>query len=842
MSRTRFLLSLAWRDLSASGHALWVFCACLALGVALIAATGGLYRQVSDGLLADTRALAGGDLEVSAREPLPAAAVEWMSATGIVSRVAELPTMMGTADGGLQIVELYSVDAAYPLYGSLVLAPDRSLEMVTGRREGTWGVAVDPVLADRLGLSVGDQVEIGELTLDVRAVIESQPDRRLSADWRGAPVLIAAAALEASGLVTPASRIEYEYRLRTDADPETWQNDFFTAFPDAPWEVRTFRQQSQRIAERLGQVASGLLIIGFSTLFIGGLGVFNSVQAYLQGKLETIATLRALGLRARPLASVYLLQVGVLAGAACLVGALMGLGIGIGGAAFAETQVRMSTATAGALLPALAAMGFGILIAFTFSFPAIGRALSVQPAALFRSLQGATTRTPVGWWAATAAGCMLIVLLVLTLLPDAWFAVGFIGFVCGLLGLLELLVRGLRRAAIALDRRPALGRHFTVRLALANLHRPGSALRTSLLSLGSALTLLVACTTVVSALIETLASTIPDEAPALVLYDIATHQRDDVTNVLETHGAQRVDIAPLVQGRLTKVNQALLADSDDPDRRREARNEHKLTYAASNIDGVTVARGAWWAGIDGTSGDAGAKVVMEDREADELELEIGDRLTFIIEDQPLEAELTGIYRQSGLQTRFWFEAILSDGSLEPFISRFVGAAYMDPDAAVAAQSVIAERAPNVVTVRTAEILETAGDLLGKATAGLSAVAGIALAVSMLVLTSVVATSRARQVYDAMVLHAMGARLSAIRASLKLEYRLLALVTSGFAVVLGTAVAVPLLVYRLELPPTFPLWPSILAGIGVSMLSLHIGARYLLRRLTLQPALLLRQGE
>lgn len=837
----QFLLSLAWRDLSASGHALWVFCTCLALGVALIAATGGLYRQVSDGLLADTRALAGGDLEVSAREPLPPAAVAWMAATGTVSRVAELPTMMGTADGALQIVELYSVDAAYPLYGSLVLDPDRPLETVTARRDGTWGAAVDPVLADRLGLSVGDRVEIGALTLEVRAVIERQPDRRLSADWRGAPVLIAAAALDASGLVTPASRIEYEYRLRTDMDPEAWQNEFFTAFPDVPWEVRTFRQQSQRIAERLGQVASGLLIIGFSTLFIGGLGVFNSVQAYLQGKLATIATLRALGLRARPLAAVYLLQVGLLAGAACLAGALAGLGIGIGGAAFAETQVRMSTAAAGALLPALAAMAFGILIAFTFSFPAIGRALSVQPAALFRSLQGATTRTPVGWWAATAAGCTLIVMLVLTVLPDPWFALGFIGVVGGLLGLLELVVRGLRRAALALDRRPALGRHFTVRLAFANLHRPGSALRTSLLSLGSALTLLVACTTVVSALIETLASTIPDEAPALVLYDIAPHQRDDVTSALETHGAQRVDIAPLVQGRLSRVNEESLADSDDPERRREARDEHKLTYAASNIDGVTVARGDWWAGSDG-AGDAGAKVVMEDREADELELGVGDRLTFIIEDQPLEAELTGIYRQRGLQTRFWFEAILSDGSLEPFISRFVGAAYMDPDAAIAAQSAIAESAPNVVTVRTAEILETAGDLLGKATAGLSAVAGIALAVSMLVLTSVVATSRARQVYDATVLHVMGARLSAIRASLKLEYRLLALVTSVFAVVLGTAVAVPLLVYRLELPPTFPLWPSILAGVGVSVLSLHIGARYLLRRLTLQPALLLRQGE
>jgi len=52
-----FLLNLAWRDLRASGRSLWVFCACLFLGVALVAATGGLYQLINQSLLADTRAL-----------------------------------------------------------------------------------------------------------------------------------------------------------------------------------------------------------------------------------------------------------------------------------------------------------------------------------------------------------------------------------------------------------------------------------------------------------------------------------------------------------------------------------------------------------------------------------------------------------------------------------------------------------------------------------------------------------------------------------------------------------------------------------------------------------------
>ena len=59
-------------------------------------------------------------------------------------------------------------------------------------------------------------------------------------------------------------------------------------------------------------------------------------------------------------------------------------------------------------------------------------------------------------------------------------------------------------------------------------------------------------------------------------------------------------------------------------------------------------------------------------------------------------------------------------------------------------------------------------------------------------------------------------LSAIRASLKLEYRLLALVTSVFALVLGTAVAVPLLVYALAVPAQAAVSIS-LAAVGATAL-------------------------
>ncbi len=829
-----FLLKLAWQDLRGSGQSLWVLCACLVLGVTLIAATGGLYQQVSLALQSDSREISGGDLQVEARSRLPDELIDWMSARGQVSLLIELDTMMATSKGDFQLVEVQSVDERYPLYGSLTLDPPLPLAEVTQMKEGRFGLAMDPILADRLNLVVGDSVELGVIELDIRALITNQPDRSLTANWRGSPVMISEMALEAAGLIFPGSRVEYEYRVKTQTDLDEWQRALFAAFPDSDVEVTTFLDRSDRIGERLAQVGSGLLIIGFSTLFIGGLGVFNSVQAYLQSKLGTLATLRSIGLRDRALATVYLLQILIMCGLSALTGALLGFLMSIVGASFVETQVQLDTLTSGALLPSIVAAAFGILTAMTFAAPAVGRALSVDPAVLFRSLDGVKTITPIQWWIATLGGALLIALMVIMVLPDPIFAAAFVGTVIGLLAMLEGLVRLIRHLAERLDNRASNRKSFALHLALANLHQQGSALRVSLLTLGASLTLLVACTVLISSLFKTIAETIPAESPDLVLYDVSPDQYQDVEGILKRWRATRIDLVPLVQGRLGSINGVSMAASSSLDEQREARDEHKLTYRAGNVDGVSIVEGDWW-----PEDASGAWVVMEDREAKQIGLEVGDVLEFEITGRIIEAELTGIFKQQGLQTRFWFEAILSDGALDPFISRYVGAGYMSPEDAIGAQHDIAQLAPNIVSVRTETIVATAKDLLGKAVAGLAAVSAVAFSVSLLVLAGVMASHRSRQIYYSTILHTIGARLSVIRASVSMEYVLLALVTSVFALVLGILVALPLLHFQLKLPLNFPVWPPVIAAVGISSISLYSGAAYLMRRLHLQPASLLR---
>ncbi|MBX3685795.1 MAG: ABC transporter permease [Rhodocyclaceae bacterium] len=831
----RNLLSLAWRDLRGGGRTLWVFCACLTLGVALIAASGGLYRQVSASLLADTRALFGGDLEVRVRAPLAEDMLEWMRARGAVSRLIEFRTMLITDTGEAQLVELQSVDDAYPLYGTLRFAPELALAEATAERDGRHGVVLDRVLAERLAVKPGDRIELGDASLEVRALIVRQPDRSLRADWSGPPVLISAAALDATGLLRPGSRPAYRYRVRAE-EPDAWRAAFFDAFPDSEAEVRTFLERNARLGEVLGQIGSGVLLIGFSALFIGGLGVFNSVQAYLQGKLGTLATLRALGLRDGRLAAVYLLQILILGGASAVFGALLGGVLALVGSGLVAERLPLSGDWAMLVAPLAMAALFGVVIALLFALPALGRALTVNPAALFRGVLGVVTHTPArAWW--LTAGCGLVAAaLLLVAMPDPLFGLAFIGALLLVLALLEGGVRLLRTLARRLAGHPALAGRFALRIALSGLYRPDSPLRPTLLSLGSALTLLVASTLVVHALLLTIEETVPERAPALVFYDIGAAQKDDFrTLVAASPSLSQLDLAPLVLGRLAGVGDESLRDSADFRRRLEASDEHKMSTLQNNFDQVVVTRGSWWP--DDYRGPA--LVAMEDREADQLGLKVGDSLHFEIMGERVSAKLAAIYAQKRFQSRLWLEAMFSDGVLDPYITRYVGMAYMDAGEAVAAQNRIAAAQPNVVTVRTAMLLDEARAILERAAAALSAVGGVTLLASLLVLVSVVAASRVRQIYLATLLHTLGARVGAIRTSLYLEYLLLALVTTAFATAVGSALAGLLLHYRLGLDTALGWWVGGLVAAVVSVGALGLGAHHLMRQLRLSPAALLR---
>lgn len=838
------MMRFLWRDLlgSLGARPVQLLAASLFLGVLLIAACTSLLALVRDGIAAEERQLFGGDVEFDVREALSDEQLTWIGERGTVSRLVELRTMAGTSDGQFTVIELQSVDEYYPLYGEVSFAPAMSLDEATA---GT-GAAVDPALAQDLSLELGDIISIGGTETTVRAVIEQQPDRALSADVRGPPVLVSQATLDASGLVSPTSLVELEYRVRLN-DGESmdgFRNDWRDAFPNATAEVRTVEERNDRVTERLNEVASVLLLIAVATLLVGGLGVANGVAAWLDAKRSDLATLAALGARSSWSGRVVVGQILMVALVTCSVAAGLGAAIAWTVSRQLAGGLPVSTSIALLVVPTFAAMAFGTLAALAFAAPALARCLATPPGRLLRGDTDADARAPLSGRARKTclALAILAALSLIALVPDRLIGVGFvvamIVLYLALNGIVSLLQRG-ARAALQSGR---LNRHFAFRRAMLGLDQPGSALRPLLLSLGISSTLLVASAVVIVSMIALLGNTVPERAPALGFYDIQDYEVADFREtVSNTPDIADVATVPLVLGRLTAVNGEALASRSDATEALEANDEHKLSYRAAGIDNIRATSGAWWP--DDYAGPA--QVAMEDREAGQIGVKVGDKLAFTIFGETIEAELAAIYAQGNFETRFWFEALFSPGVLDPYITRHVGTAWLQ-DGAVAgaditAANLIADSFPTVVTIRTARGLATARRILGAAALAVGIVAATSLIASLLVLASVVAANRRRQLQEAAILHAIGTRHGALMRALGIEYLLLGAVLGIFATIVGGAFGGVLAHYWLELPLGVP---AVLAGpgvaFGIAAVCLGLGALWVARSLAIPPAQLLRQ--
>ena len=110
--------------------------------------------------------------------------------------------------------QLKVVENAYPYYGKVKLASGRNLRDVLGAGQI---IAAQPIL-DGLGLKIGDRLKVGYTTLTITDVVLSEPDRPVDLFAFGPRIFVAAADLNALGLIERGSRIRHVTLLKV-ADP-----------------------------------------------------------------------------------------------------------------------------------------------------------------------------------------------------------------------------------------------------------------------------------------------------------------------------------------------------------------------------------------------------------------------------------------------------------------------------------------------------------------------------------------------------------------------------------------------------------------------------------------------
>jgi putative ABC transport system permease protein len=813
-------LALAWRlarrELRGGLRGFIVFLACLALGVAAMTAVGVINAGVIAAVQRDAAALLGGDIRLEANN-LPIAEDELAGLLPAGARRSDAVRTNAMASGGegrRVVVGLKAVDDAYPLYGEVGLDP--AMEIQDALEDG--GAVVEPGLLTRLGIDIGEQIRIGEAAFTVRATIAREPDHLGGFETLGPRVMISMADLARTEVILPGALARYDYRFALPAavDAAALVAALRRSHPDVHWRARGTRDVQPQVTRFTDRLASYLTMAALTTLLVGGVGVALAIQNYLAGKTTTIATLKCLGARSRLIFRTYLLQVLVLAG--------IGIGIGL---AVGHAVPWLLAAAAGRLLPirvvvdfypspVLVAAACGLLTALVFAIWPLARARAVSPAGMFRALLVPPRRLPpaaalIGLGLSLAAlGALAVAGVADRRLGAIFVAVAAVAAIL-LVGLAFLLLRGVR----------LLGRRGSarVRIALANLHRPGAGAPGVIVALGAGLTVLTMVVLLERNLAAEIELRLPERAPGVFFIDI---QRDQVARFEQAVGAiadaHVLQIEPVIRGRVVRIK-GVPVDQTGIEH-WTLRRDRGLSYAAAQPEGTELRAGSWW-----PADYAGPPLVsVEDEVAEAYGAGVGDRLSFNVLGRVIEAEIANLRPEiDWSQGRLDFVFLFSPGVLEAAPYTFAAAVEVPEEREAALLDEVAGALANVTPITIREVVERVGEVLSKVRIAIAVVGSVTLLSGILVLAGAVAAARRRHLYEAVVLKVLGARRSDLLRIFMIEYLGLGATAALAGAVLGTLGAAVIVVGVMHIEWTFT--PAVVLLVLLLALAITLAAGF-----------------
>ncbi|MFV3076581.1 ABC transporter permease [Niveispirillum fermenti] len=795
LSQWKLAFTIARRELRGGLSGFRIFIACLAIGVGAIATVQSISSGIEDAMRNDGRAILGGDVaaRILYREATPEQ-FAFLAARGEVMTSAEMRAMARDPEdeGSSTLVELKSVGPNYPLYGTFAIqGPDGQpqavdVQTLLAERDGRFGTVIEDTLATRLGLTVGQPVSIGGIHLEVRGLIAAEPDKAGSGSFTLGPrLMMSDAALATTELVQPGSLITWSYQVKLNPGLtiEEFREQAKSAVADAPWRLRDYTNAAPQLSRFIDRMTLFLTLVGLTALLVGGVGVGNAVRAYLDTKSNTIATLKCVGAAGSLIFKVYLIQILALAA----IGIAIGLAVGAAGplaAGKALADLLPITARIGVYPSALAiAAGFGFLTALAFSLWPLGHAREVPAVALFRErVQKASGRPAAAYLLGIAASGLALAGLAVATAQERGFAIAFVVGAVAVLGLFWLAGLGVT----ALARRAGRPRQPVLRLALANIHRPGNPTSAVVLSLGLGLTVLVAIALIEANFQKEVEDRLPVNAPAFFFVDIQPDQVEDFRQtVLSVPGTSDLQLVPNLRARIVAIDGV---EAEKALKTREyswvLNGDRGITYRADRPENDKVLAGEWWpADYQGPPRLAVSKEV-----ADSFGIGPGNVITVNVLGRDIDGEVAVVRDLDWDTITINFTLVFSPGVLDGAPQTFLATVRAEPSAEAAVQRNVAVRFSNISAVRVKDALDTVSAIMVNIGVAVRLTAAVTLVAGTLVLAGAVAAGHRRRVYDAVVLKVLGATRTTVLRAFLLEYGLLGLITAAVAGMLGTVVA------------------------------------------------------
>ncbi len=795
---------LAWRQLRRefrlSEYLVLIFA--LVLSVAAVTSVGFFANRVERAMAAQAATLLAADAVISSPMPITANVFDRAEQDALrLTEVTEFPSVVLTEEGETGLVSVKAVGPAYPLRGELKLTQELfAEERVATDTPARGSVWIDPRLAGRLQVAVGDQLFIGDIEVTIDALIAFEPDGSVDAFQLAPRLMMNREDLPDSGLLGYGSRARYRLLLAgSESNVESFISWFDTT-TDTNLRLQTVDEGRPAVRSALINARRFLGLAAAVAVLLSAAAVALAARQIAERDMNTGSLMRTFGASGNTVLRIVLIRLGLIALMATVIGCIVGylaqfVLSSLLGQWFAAELPSAS------LTPLLGGLMCAVLALVGFCLPSLVRAIDTPVLqVLRRDLPVAKPSTLL----AVSSAFLALGLLLVWLTRD--WRLGLLLLV-GMLLVIGILM-AVSRLLIALSVRV---KSAAMRRALESLRRRPDSVSLQITAFSIGLLAILLLTLVRTDVLDAWQRQIPDDAPNFFLVNIQPEEVPAVKAFLSQRNVQNDTLYPMIRARLESINDKPVAEIkfDDRSGERFAERDFNLSYLAEPRPDNKIISGHWW----DDSVDAPMFSVEEDF-ADDIGVEIGDKLQFRIADKIIVGEISNLREVEWESFAVNFFVVGTPLGLDDKPASFVTSVYVPDRQGEFVRELVSEFS-GVSALEIGTMLKRVTGIIDRAALAVQYVFLFTLMAGVLVLWASVLASRRERFREAAILRTLGASRSYLSGSTTREFTLIGLLAGVIASSVAALIGWVIITRIMELPYEFNflLWVvGILAGV------------------------------